>query len=56
MYVRERAALAAMLICTLAGEGYAADSYTVPKTEYGQPDFQGSWGPLGLGWAGPLMF
>ena len=44
MYVRERAALAVMLICGLAGEGYAADSYTVTKTEYGQPDFQGSWG------------
>lgn len=44
MYVKGGAALAVMLICGLSDEGYAADSYTVPKTEYGQPDFQGSWG------------
>ena len=43
MHLREAAAMAVMLICGLSGDGYAAGSYTVPKTEYGQTDFQGSW-------------
>ena len=33
-----------MMICGLSVEGSAEDSYEVPLTEYGQPDFQGSWG------------
>ena len=44
MQLREGVALAAVLICGLSSLGYPANSYEVPRTEYGQPDFQGSWG------------
>ena len=44
MQLRERVVLAAVLICGYSGAGNAENSYEVPRTEYGQPDFQGSWG------------
>ena len=44
MQLREGVALAAVLICGFSSLGHAANSYEVPRTEYGQPDFQGSWG------------
>ena len=44
MQLRERTVLTTMFICCLSSLGYAADSYEVPRTEYGRPDFQGSWG------------
>ena len=44
LQLRERAILTTIFICCLSSLGYAADSYEVPRTEYGRPDFQGSWG------------
>ena len=44
MHSKERVALAVMMVCALSVEGSAEDSYEVPLTEHGQPDFQGSWG------------
>ena len=44
MHSKERVALAVMMVCALSVEGFAEDSYEVPLTEHGQPDFQGSWG------------
>ena len=36
--------LVAMFIFGFSSLGYSENSYEVPRTEYGQPDFQGSWG------------
>ena len=44
LQLRERTILTTIFICCLSSLGYAADSYEVPRTEYGRPDFQGSWG------------
>ena len=44
LQLRERTVLTTIFICCLSSLGYAADSYEVPRTEYGRPDFQGSWG------------
>ncbi len=44
MQLRERTILTTIFICCVSSLGYAADSYEVPRTEYGRPDFQGSWG------------
>ena len=44
LQLRERTVMTTMFICCLSSLGYAADNYEVPITEYGRPDFQGSWG------------
>lgn len=44
MHLKAGAVLATTLICGFFSFGCAADSYEVPRTEYDQPDFQGSWG------------
>ena len=44
MLFKKGVALTVMMIYGLSVEGSAEDNYEVPLTEYGQPDFQGSWG------------
>ena len=44
MQLRKGSLLTAMIICGFFSLGCAADGYETPRTEYGQPDFQGSWG------------
>jgi len=44
MQLRKGSLQTAMIICGFFSLGCAADDYEAPRTEYGQPDFQGSWG------------
>ena len=44
MQLRKVCVLIAALTCSSLSLGQALDSYTVPRNEHGQPDFQGSWG------------
>lgn len=43
MYIRTLAIAVTACIFSTTGSAQASDSYQVPRTEFGQPDFQGTW-------------